>query len=88
MRLIDADELKKNTYPFPCAIGVEYAVTLRAINEAPTIEIEKQGHWIKKYDSSSQDYNTDNNWDYYCSLCDRFMKWEGKYCPHCGAKME
>jgi hypothetical protein len=36
-RLIDADALKKNAYPFPCAIGTEWAVTLRQINEAPTI---------------------------------------------------
>lgn len=39
MRLIDAEELKKKAYPFPCAIGVEYAVTLRAINEAHTIDV-------------------------------------------------
>ena len=38
MRLIDADALKKKYYPFPCAIGVENAVTIRAINEAPTID--------------------------------------------------
>ena len=38
MRLIDADALKKQCYPFPCAIGVEDAVTIRAINEAPTID--------------------------------------------------
>lgn len=36
-RLIDAEELKKNAYPFPCAIGTEWAVTLRQINDAPTI---------------------------------------------------
>ena len=36
-RLIDADALKKTSYPFPCAIGVEYAVTLRSIDDAPTI---------------------------------------------------
>ena len=28
-----AERLKKKTYPFPCAIGVENAVTIRAINE-------------------------------------------------------
>ena len=28
-----AEWLKKNSYPFPCAIGVEHAVTLRAIND-------------------------------------------------------
>ena len=37
-RLIDANALKKQYYPFPCAIGVENAVTIRAINEAPTID--------------------------------------------------
>lgn len=36
-RLIDADALKKNAYPFPCAIGTEWAVTLRQINDAPTV---------------------------------------------------
>lgn len=36
-RLIDADALKKNAYPFPCAIGTEWATTLRQINEAPTV---------------------------------------------------
>lgn len=38
MRLIDADELKKKVYPLPFAIGVEYAVTLRDINEAQIID--------------------------------------------------
>lgn len=28
-----ADKLKEKAYPFPCAIGVEYAVSVRAINE-------------------------------------------------------
>lgn len=36
-RLGDLDALKKNAYPFPCAIGTEWAVTLRQINDAPTI---------------------------------------------------
>ena len=39
VRLIDANELRKKTYPFPCAIGVEYAVPLRAIDEAPTLTL-------------------------------------------------
>ena len=33
VRLIDANELRKKTYPFPCAIGVENAVTIRDIND-------------------------------------------------------
>lgn len=28
-----AERLKKKTYPFPCAIGVENAVTIRGIND-------------------------------------------------------
>lgn len=28
-----AERLKKGAYPFPCAIGVENAVTIRAIND-------------------------------------------------------
>ena len=42
-RLIDADALKKQSYPFPCAIGVEYAVIIRAINEAHTIIPAEEG---------------------------------------------
>ncbi len=42
-RLIDADALKKNAYPFPCAIGTEWAVTLRQINDAPTIIQAEEG---------------------------------------------
>lgn len=38
MRLVDADDLKGKAYPFPCAIGAEYAVTIRAMNEALTID--------------------------------------------------
>lgn len=29
-----AERLKEKTYPFACATGVEYAVTIRAINDA------------------------------------------------------
>lgn len=35
--LIDVRELRKKAYPFPCAIGVEYAVPLRALEDAPVI---------------------------------------------------
>lgn len=38
VRPIDANALRKKTYPFPCAIGVEHAVPLRAIDEAPTVD--------------------------------------------------
>lgn len=35
--LVDRDALKKQGYFFPCAIGTEYAIPLRALREAPTI---------------------------------------------------
>lgn len=37
-----AERLKKKTYPFPCAIGVENAVTIRAINDL-LAEMESEG---------------------------------------------
>ena len=36
-RLIDADELKKNGCWFPTGTWMEYAVTMSAINNAPTV---------------------------------------------------
>jgi hypothetical protein len=91
MRLIDADALKKQYYPFPCAIGVENAVTIRAINEAPTIDAVPvvRGEWKRDIGDrhSSGEYR-------YCTACggNAFhlygMIRNYKYCPNCGAKME
>ena len=41
--LIERDALKKQGYFFPCAIGVEYAIPLRALREAPTIIPAEEG---------------------------------------------
>ncbi len=41
--LIDRDTLKKQGYFFPCAIGTEYAIPLRAVREAPTIIQAEEG---------------------------------------------
>ena len=35
--LKDVFVLKEAAYPFPCAIGVEYAVSMRALNDAPAV---------------------------------------------------
>ena len=54
-RYIDAEELKKRAYPFPCAIGVEYAVSVRQIDETPTAdvvpnsEVERLEHILNCY---------------------------------------
>jgi hypothetical protein len=83
MRLIDADALKKQYYPFPCAIGVENAVTIRAINEAPTIDAMPVVRC-----KECEDYNTTGRskgfgW---CESMDRGVS-DDFYCAN-GAKME
>ena len=35
--LVDRDVLKKQGYFFPCAIGTEYTIPLRALREAPAV---------------------------------------------------
>ena len=99
MRLIDADALKKQYYPFPCAIGVENAVTIRAINEAPTIDAAPvvRGEWKMDTDPDDGDCRCSS-----CKVCiDALHKRNHgllnalgyklhtfyKYCPNCGAKM-
>ena len=91
MRLIDADALKKQYYPFPCAIGVENVVTIRAINEAPTIDAVPvvRGEWVV---TDAYPHRV------YCSLGDKtnvpnedwlYEKNDyPKYCMCCGAQME
>lgn len=79
VRLIDANELKNNAYPFPCAIGAEYAVSIRAINEAPTIDPESlrpHARWISR------------EVDYYCPRCGMTTAYKTKFCYECGAKMD
>ena len=82
MRLIDADALKNEKYPFPCAIGVEYAVSIRAINDAPTIDpydLQPHGHWIIHHSGGL-----------ICSHCNRYIAsdWRSLCCPICGARLD
>jgi hypothetical protein len=46
------------------------------------------GNWTKKYDSGSQNYNSDENWYYVCSKCGGWDKTPKKYCHCCGALMD
>lgn len=82
MRLIDADALKNEKYPFPCAIGVEYAVSIRAINDAPTIDpydLQPHGHWIIHHSGGL-----------ICSHCNHYIAsdWRSLCCPICGARLD
>ena len=95
MRPIDADALKNEKYPFPCAIGVEYAVSIRAINDAPTIDpkdLQPRGK------NMTQMHPAD---EFICSVCgvviqdmtryspedETYYEYEPNFCPNCGARM-
>ena len=82
MRLIDADALKREP---ELLYGLTVAITeiQDVINEAPTVEERKHGHWIElepdKYGNFIQ-----------CSVCDSKFGLYSKdnYCQACGAKMD
>jgi hypothetical protein len=76
MRLIDADALKREP---ELLYGLTVAITeiQDVIDEAPTVEERKHGHW--------EDIDLDTS---VCSVCKKPQEYETKYCPECGAKME
>ena len=99
MRLIDADELKKNYQDelckgiacAECSMQAEgFCRAERWIDIAPTVEVEptKHGRWV--YDEKTGNY--------YCSECHRRggvyideakgVELLGNYCGNCGARME
>ncbi len=76
MRLIDADALRRRK---ELRFSLMAAITTIQflIDEAPTVEERKQGHWIDiTFDASM------------CSVCQNTQEYETKYCPECGAKMD
>ena len=89
MRLIDADELKRDF----CTGCIENCPNecdeIQIINSQPTIEAEpvRRGRWIR----DGYDFQHGNDW-IHCSECGK----RGinvpadltNYCPNCGAKME
>lgn len=89
MRLIDADELKKEVESaFHGALGVTVTGAVHEIiDRQPTIDLESlrsTAHWI------SDSLYVDGKWKLlqWCSLCNCRGWRKIKYCPHCGAKME
>ena len=79
MRLIDADALRRRK---ELRFSLMAAITTIQflIDEAPTVEERKQGHWLTK-----------KAWHMECSECHHVLEFicdVKKYCPNCGAKME
>ena len=91
MRLIDADALKEKfqeciniitvSDPFITGVKSGYESAGYWIDEAPTVEERKPGHWIRHNNIIA------------CSECIWDMYWEERntelnYCPNCGAIMD
>lgn len=58
-------------------IRMGYESAVHFVEQAPTVEERKQGHWIDiTFDASM------------CSVCKNTQEYETKYCPECGAKMD
>lgn len=82
MRLIDADALE------PERISTNYdgfieCYSVEEIENAPTIDPVKHGHWIVIKGSNGKDYDL-------CSVCAHTQEITGvkNYCAVCGAKMD
>lgn len=91
MRLIDADVLKEKfqecinsitvSDPFITGVKSGYESAGYWIDEAPTVEERKHGHWVRHNNIIA------------CSECIWDMYWEEgntklNYCPNCGAIMD
>ena len=90
MRLIDADELKRDCLTLPRVLDDEFVIHVqmkdvtKSINNAPTIEAEpvRHGRWEECGQYDVYDYCQ-------CSECGYFsFDGETNYCPYCGAKMD
>lgn len=93
MRLIDADALKEKiqectnciiaSSPFMIGLESGYESAEYWVDEAPTVEERKHGHWIEHPEHPIGD----------CSVCgERVPIYSGskkyKICPYCGAIMD
>ena len=85
-RYIDTKWLEDNAKEY--SLGYydydEYAVPLSALDEAPSIDIDRpQGEWL--------DYNgkpTTANYSGTCSVCGTWSEYLLNYCPQCGCRMK
>ena len=86
MRLIDADELIERIKPYDTDDYAEKALYNFALNNiicCPTVQVIKQGYWIKDsylHRCSECGYAT-------CGTDDEGDYIPNNYCPNCGADM-
>ena len=86
-RLIDANELKKSIKASVTRLDFwEIDKMEELVDSAPTVELRKEGRWLKTSQESQLR----------CSACDRicyiaiypWFKGQATYCPSCGAEMK
>ena len=53
------------------------------VNELPSVQPSRKGHWIEHKGYGSADYGI----EYSCSNCNEWVKEKSKFCPNCGAEM-
>ena len=86
MRLIDADDLKKQkTILWDEALGFCDCVLVEDIDKAPTVDAVEvvHGRWENPY------INRYGHPCHCCSVCGFKASYQDKnYCPNCGAKMD
>lgn len=96
MRLIDADALPMYEELFMKGINksgvwVRYRDVENLIRNAPTIEEQKKGKWIKKMRIIETDKYASYNPEWYCSCCGKeyepLIAGLINFCPNCGADM-
>ena len=63
------------------------ASILRRVASGELAEVV-HAHWIRKYDTLSQNYNSDENWYFVCSKCGGVDTNRAKYCHCCSALMD
>ena len=89
MRLIDADELKKESVINKGDFNSVESIR-KWIDSQPTVEAEsvRHGYWIY----TPADTDTTTKARFKCSECGRmrnmFVRYQHKYCAECGAKMD
>lgn len=84
-RLIDANEILKSEHQHYNYMSDEYYVFVRDIENAPTVDPVRHGHWINKgYYAICSECGANSGTQY--NGLEPIPRWS-RYCPDCGAKM-
>ncbi len=89
-RLIDANEILKSEHQHYDYMADEYYVTVRDIENAPTVDPVRHGRWLDVLVVDDDEGETDGVECSECGYTDINVYWAKTYhrfCPNCGAKM-